>query len=595
MEIYSDIIIFLMVSIFVVLACRRLKTSPVLGYLLFGAIIGPHATNIIDGVEASKHVAEFGIVFLLFTIGLELSWERLLELRRQVFGLGTLQFTLTSIAFSTLIYFVFSLSLEMSILLGSGLALSSTAVVLQVLADRNELSTRTGRATFSILLFQDIAVVFILVWISTISTSSEPLLHSVGYALLRGSVVLVTIALGGRFVLRPLYRLVAQARNYELFMATTLLIVISVSVLTGFAGLSMELGAFLGGLMLAETEYSHQIEADIKPFRALLLGLFFITIGMAIDPKVISQKWLLILISTIGLITIKAFIIFIIGFFFRMQLKTCIKTGLMLAAGGEFTFVIMSQAIEQNLLDTAFSQIVNVTVIISMALTPFLAMLGKWIGHLMPSPIGYALRRAEVESKDTQNHVIIAGYGRVGQFVGKILSKHMISFSAIDMDMKRVSIGRNDEGVSTFFGDARRVEIYRALGAEKARAIALTLSSFNTIVRSVMILKRFFPNTPIIARAHDQQQAQKLRKLGATPIMPEAYAPSFQLSAAILGMMNFSHDQIEQTIHDFRKNHFTAEDFDENQSWNYASGRSFSNRKDLDANPAPALSEEKET
>lgn len=568
-DIYMDIIIFLVVSILVIFIFKRIKTSPVLGFLIAGAIIGPHVTNIIDGVDASKHVADLGIVFLLFTIGLELSWERLRELRTYVFGIGTLQFFLTSIVFAWLIYAFLTPSLEIAILLGGGLSLSSTAIVLQVLSDRNERATRTGRVSFSILLFQDLAVVFLLVWIKSVTKSTEPLLYSIGQAFIRGTIVLVGIALIGRFLLRPLYKLMASTRSYELIMATTLLIVLSISFATDMVNLSMELGAFLAGLMLAETEYTHQIESDIRPYRALLLGLFFMTIGMDIDPHIITDQWVAILTSAFALMSIKAVLLFLITWALRLPLKTAIKTGLLMAAGGEFIFVLLSEAAEEKLIAPEILQVVNISVIISMALTPALAALGKFIGQKLPSPIGYAMRRAEEDSKDLKNHIIIGGYGSVGTYVHKLLSKHMIPHVAIDMNMRRVALGREQEGASVFFGDARRVEIYRALGADRARAILLTLGDFVTAGRAVLTLRRYFPETPIFARVMDKQQAMKLRKAGAHPVIPEAYAPSFQLAAAVLRIFNFSAEQIDQTLREFRKDNFEPDELEEKFDWEF--------------------------
>jgi len=557
---HLDIMIFLLVALVVVSVCKKIKISSVLGYLVAGVLVGPHTFNIVAGVETAKHVAEFGIVFLLFTIGLELSWERLRELRFYVFGLGAAQFFLTATVFGLIIFFIYHTSLPTAILLGGGLSLSSTAIVLQVLAERNELTTRTGRISFAVLLFQDIAVIFLLVWVTTLTSTTAPVLGSIGWAMMRGFLVLVSIALLGRFFLRPLYRMVASTRSSELFMATTLLVILMTALSTAAVGLSLELGGFLAGLLLAETEYRHQIEADLKPFRALLLGLFFITVGMSINPAIMMESWRLILGSAFLLLAVKIVILLGIVAAFRFPIKTGIKTALLMAGGGEFMFVLLAQASDQHVIAPEVLQIVNISVIFTMALTPFLASLGKIVGRRLPSPIGFAMRRAEQDSKFLKNHIIVVGYGRVGMYVQRLLAKNLIPHVALDMNMAQVTNGRDNERAPVFFGDARRPEIYRALGAERSRAILLTMNDFNTTFRALTVLKRYFPDTPVYARTMDKNQALKLKKAGGIPIMPESYVPSFQLVAAVLSLYNLSEAQIRQILQESRQEGFEEDD-----------------------------------
>lgn len=386
LEAYQDILIFLALTIVVDFTARRAKFSPVLGYLLVGVFIGPHVFNLITGVEASHHWAEAGIIFLLFGIGLELSWDRLIELRKYVFGLGLLQVAITSTLIGTLVYYFWLHNSTLAILIGGGLALSSTAVILQVISDRNELSTRTGQISFSILLAQDISVVFLLIWVNTVAGETVNIWPTLGKTLVKALVVLIGIALVGRFLLRPIYRAVASTRNQELFVATTFFILLSISFATGYVGLSHELGAFLAGLLLAETEYSYQIEADIKPIKSILLGLFFMTIGMNINPDIIFKFADAVLLGAMGLIVLKFIIITGLCYLFRVPIKTSVKTGLIAAGGGEFVFVLFAQATENNLIPSLIVQIVNASVFITMALTPYLATLGKVIGALLPSP-----------------------------------------------------------------------------------------------------------------------------------------------------------------------------------------------------------------
>jgi CPA2 family monovalent cation:H+ antiporter-2 len=560
LEAYQDILIFLALTIVVDFTARRAKFSPVLGYLLVGVFIGPHVFNLITGVEASHHWAEAGIIFLLFGIGLELSWDRLIELRKYVFGLGLLQVALTSTLIGTLVYYFWLHDSTLAILIGGGLALSSTAVILQVISDRNELSTRTGQISFSILLAQDISVVFLLIWVNTVAGETANIWPTLGKTLLKAFIVLVGIALVGRFLLRPIYRAVASTRNQELFVATTFFILLSISFATGYVGLSHELGAFLAGLLLAETEYSYQIEADIKPIKSILLGLFFMTIGMNINPDIIFKFADAVLLGAMGLIVLKFIIITGLCYLFRVPIKTSVKTGLIAAGGGEFVFVLFAQATQNNLIPSLIVQIVNASVFITMALTPYLATLGKFIGGLLPSPIGVALKRAEEESKDLQRHLIIVGFDNVGHYIYKILMDRLIPIVAFDNNMRNVTLGREEHGAQVFFGDSRRSEIYQALGADRAKAIIITLGDFNATLRSVKLIRRNYPDVPIFARVMNKTQALALHEVNANPIMPEAYAPSLQLAARVLNLYNFSDDQIDQTISRFRQEHFKQDD-----------------------------------
>lgn len=561
---HADILIFLVTSIAVVLIFQRLKISSILGYLLAGVLIGPHVGNLITQVEFSKTLAEFGVIFLLFTIGLELPWERLRELKRYVFGMGLLQVFTTALIFGLLI-FGLSHSIEMSIILGGGLAISSTAVVLQVLSERNELMSRTGRIAFSILIIQDLAVVILLVWINTMAKSGGDVLITLAQTALRAIIVLVAIGFVGRFILRPLYRIVSLTRNTEVFMATSLLIILATGTATAAANLSMELGAFLAGIMLAETEYRHQIEADIKPFRSLLLGLFFMTVGMSINPAVLSSQWTFILAMTAIIIIAKFFIIFSLSKLFQIPTKNAIRLGFLLSTGSEFIFVIFSEALQENIVSTELMQVVNLSVIISMALTPFLVLLGRLISRRFTPAIGVAIKAAEEESRDMKNHVIIAGYGRVGQTVHQLLSDHVVPHYILDINMAKVAIGRKEEDAPIFFGDARRAEVYRALGAERAKAVIITLSEFAASTRAVMTVRRYFPNIEVFVRVRDSSQAYKLREIGARPIMPETFAPSFQLAAAVLSLFGVSGEQIDHTIKVFRKNYLSGEAFDKGE------------------------------
>ncbi len=558
-----DILIFLGAAILVVTLVRRFLKSPIIGYLLAGLLIGPFGLGLIDEVAETQKVAELGVVFLLFTIGLDLSWARIIALKTFVFGLGGLQVLLTTLSFIFFGTLVLDLSLSTAILIGSGLALSSTAVVIQILKESDAFGARYGRVSFSILLFQDLAVVLFLVLIPVLSSRSGALtpsliLASLGLALMKALFVLTFIAVLGRIFVRPLYRFVANTKNSELFVATTLLVILLIGYATEVAGLSMELGAFLAGLLLAETEYRHQVESDIHPFRGLLLGLFFMSVGMGINLHLLGNHFFLILQGIVGLLVGKAAILIILALFFRTGWLTAIRMALLLAAGGEFAFVLFAQAYHAELFSAHTTQILNLVVTLSMALIPFLDFLGIFCAKFFKAPdIKIDGKAIQEEVGNVKNHVIIVGHGRVGQIISRLLSDHLIPYVAIDMNLAQVSEGKTS-GLPVFFGDARRADIFQAVGAERAKAIVLTMGAPGTLSRIVMTLKRNFPGIPIFVRARDIEHAEKLEKAGAYVIVPELIEPSLQLATAILILSGIPKDAITKSIETIRHTLWTG-------------------------------------
>jgi CPA2 family monovalent cation:H+ antiporter-2 len=493
-EYLNDVLCFLIAAIAVVLIFMRMSVSPVLGYLVAGIIIGPYGIGFVDDIEETKSLAEFGVLFLLFTIALELSFQRLKVLSQYVFGFGFLQVSCTGLV-GTWCAVLVGIPLSTAALIGVILSLSSTAMVLQILSERGELTARFGRVAFSILLFQDLAVVLLLVILSLATGKQGSIVVSLSLALFKAVVVLSAIILSGRVILRPIYRWVALSGNPELFMATTLLVVFGTSLATAAAGLSMALGAFLAGLLLAETEYRHQIEADIEPFRGLLLGLFFMTVGMSVDLSVLAHNAAKVL-SIVGLmVLLKSFIIIGISRFFTLGWGVGIQIGLLLSTGGEFAFVLLSPSITARLLDDSARDILYAVVAVSMTLTPFLGNLGRRIAKIIAKPKNEITQIPLEETGDLKNHVIIAGFGRVGQLIATLLHHHHIPYVAIDMKMVRISEGRA-KGFQVFFGDARRAEVIRALGGERARVCVITLDHEPSSLRSVTAIKRasFFKN-----------------------------------------------------------------------------------------------------
>ncbi|KAL8119141.1 K(+) efflux antiporter 2, chloroplastic-like isoform X2 [Apium graveolens] len=537
--------------------------SPVLGYLTAGILIGPFGLSIIHHVHATKAIAEFGVVFLLFNIGLELSVERLSSMKKYVFGLGSAQVLATAMVVGLVAHFVSGLACPAALVIGNGLALSSTAVVLQVLQERGESTSRHGRATFSVLLFQDLAVVVLLILIPLISPNSskggigfQAIAEALGLAGLKAIVAISAIIAGGRLLLRPIYRQIAEIQNAEIFSANTLLVILGTSLLTARAGLSMALGAFLAGLLLAETEFSLQVESDIAPYRGLLLGLFFMTVGMSIDPKLLLSNFPLIM-GTLGLLLGgKTILVVLIGRMFGVSTISAIRVGLLLAPGGEFAFVAFGEAVNQGIMSPQLSSLLFLVVGISMALTPWLAAGGQLIASRFEQQDVRSLLPVESETDDLQDHIIICGYGRVGQIIAQLLSERLIPFVALDVRSDRVAVGRALD-LPVYFGDAGSREILHKVGAERACAAAITLDTPGANYRTVWALNKYFPNIKTFVRAHDVDHGLKLEKAGATAVVPETLEPSLQLAAAVLAQAKLPMSEIAATINEFRTRHLS--------------------------------------
>ncbi|KAF3441316.1 hypothetical protein FNV43_RR15229 [Rhamnella rubrinervis] len=535
--------------------------SPVLGYLAAGILIGPYGLSIIRHVHGTKAIAEFGVVFLLFNIGLELSVERLSSMKKYVFGLGTAQVLVTAVVVGLIAHYVCGLPGPAAIVIGNGLALSSTAVVLQVLQERGESTSRHGRATFSVLLFQDLAVVVLLILIPLISPNSskggigfQAIAEALGLAAVKAVVAITAIIAGGRLLLRPIYRQIAENQNAEIFSANTLFVILGTSLLTARAGLSMALGAFLAGLLLAETEFSLQVESDIAPYRGLLLGLFFMTVGMSIDPKLLLSNFPVISGTLALLIGGKSMLVALVGKLFGISIISAIRVGLLLAPGGEFAFVAFGEAVNQGIMSPQLSSLLFLVVGISMALTPWLAAGGQLIASRFELHDVRSLLPVESETDDLQDHIIICGFGRVGQIIAQLLSERLIPFVALDVRSDRVAIGRALD-LPVYFGDAGSREVLHKIGAERACAAAITLDTPGANYRTVWALSKYFPNVKTFVRAHDVDHGLNLEKAGATAVVPETLEPSLQLAAAVLAQAKLPTSEIAATINEFRSRH----------------------------------------
>ncbi|GJX26399.1 K(+) efflux antiporter 2, chloroplastic-like protein [Tanacetum coccineum] len=559
-----DVVWLLLASVIFVPIFQKLPGgSPVLGYLTAGILIGPYGLSIIRNVHATKAIAEFGVVFLLFNIGLELSVERLSSMKKYVFGLGSAQVLTTAVVVGLAAHFVCGQLGPAAIVIGNGLALSSTAVVLQVLQERGESTSRHGRATFSVLLFQDLAVVVLLILIPLISPNSskggvgfQAIAEALGLAAVKAVVAISAIIAGGRLLLRPIYKQIAEMQNAEIFSANTLLVILGTSLLTARAGLSMALGAFLAGLLLAETEFSLQVESDIAPYRGLLLGLFFMTVGMSIDPKLLVSNFPVIMGSLGLLIAGKTILVAGVGRLFGVSLIPAIRVGLLLAPGGEFAFVAFGEAVNQGIMSSQLSSLLFLVVGISMAITPWLAAGGQLIASRFEQQDVRSLLPVESETDDLHDHIIICGFGRVGQIIAQLLSERLIPFVALDVRSDRVAVGRALD-LPVYFGDAGSREVLHKIGAERACAAAITLDTPGANYRTVWALSKYFPNVKTFVRAHDVDHGLNLEKAGATAVVPETLEPSLQLASAVLAQAKLPMSEIAATINEFRSRHLS--------------------------------------
>ena len=527
-----DIIVILTAAVVSALLFQRLKLALVLGYLIAGAVIGPSGIGFITEVETVRPIAEFGVVFLLFTIGLELPLERLRVLPLTTFALGVAQILVTGIIAAGLAV-GFGLPIQGAIVVGAGLALSSTVFVVQILIDRGQLATRFGRTAFAVLLTQDVAVGPLLVVILALGQESVSLGEALGLAVVKAALALAVILLIGRYVLRHFFRFAAVTRNAEIFAATTLLLVLATALLTQTAGLSMALGGFLAGMMLAETQYRHQVAAEIQPFRGLLLGLFFMTVGMSADLDLTPEAIGVVAGIALALIVGKSVILAGLALAFRLSAAIAIPLGLMLSQGGEFAFVLFGVGVMHGVLPPELANTLIVAVAITLLLTPALAHIGA----------GFTRRVGRFAAVDTDaitddlstltNHIVVGGYGRVGSTIGAQLRAGGIPYIAVDLDPDRVAQARK-RGETVIYGDATRPEVLEALHIDRARAMVIALDNPRAATQLAGMLRYVFPELRVLARAHDDDHADELRNVGADLVVPQLIATGERLANSIL-------------------------------------------------------------
>ncbi len=558
-QIFSGIIIILLSAVFVTTALKRLNLPPVLGYLIVGAVVGPYGLKLLSNTHAIQQLAEFGVVFLMFTIGLEFSVAKLLSMKRLVLGLGGLQVTLTTLIVVGVSYYL-GTNLTTSIVIGGVVAMSSTAIVIKQLQEQFELNTPHGHNAVGVLLFQDVAVIAFLILLSSLTGNGQSILLPLFLALLKAVAVMLIILVGGRWILRPLFHIIASAKSLELFTLAVLLVTLSAAWLTELMGLSMALGAFLAGMMLGETEYRHQIEIEIRPFRDLLLGLFFITIGMLLDFSHLPEIWLSVLVILVGLIVFKTLIVTALSRFFGSNSYDAWRTGITLAQGGEFGFALLTVAIDQKLLEGEHNQIILAALIFSLALSPFLI---RYNGHLarlfVPKTAKICETSQEKSIEETagylKNHIIICGYGRVGQHVARILETEGFEFIALDMDPERVQSAQL-AGERVNYGDSQNLNMLAAAGIARAKALII---SFNDVHASKIItpqVRKLFPDLPILVRTQDDVALKELLELGATEIVPETLEASLMLAFHALILMDVPTIRALRQIREVRKDRY---------------------------------------
>ena len=544
-----NVFVYLLAAVIAVPISKRLGFGAVLGYLLAGIIIGPWGLSLIREAEDILHFAEFGVVLLLFAIGLELNPRRLWTMRKPILGLGGAQVVVTALILIG-IEMAFGLTGSVALVAAMGLSLSSTAMALQLLMEKNLLSTPAGHSGFSVLLFQDIAVIPMLAVIPLLGASAVDA-ATTGFdwaGLLEAVGVIVLIVVGGRFALRPVLRLIAATGLREVFTAFALLLVIGTALLMQTVGMSMALGSFLAGVLLAESEYRHALETDIEPFKGLLLGLFFIAVGMSIDFGILLRDPLLIIGLALGLVAIKAVILYLLGRLYGLPVRQLPLFALVLSQGGEFAFVLFGVAQTAGVLPTAINDTLVVTVALSMLTTPLLMVIHD---KLIEPRLDHAPAPPMDEMEDKGHPVIIAGFGRFGQIVGRLLHANGIDATVLEHDPNHIETLRRFR-FKVFYGDASRLDLLRAAGAESAKVLVVAIDEREGAIRLIELVRENFPHLQIISRAWDVAHAFELLEAGVHVYERETFEGALKLGEEALKRLGFTTWRAKQAAHRFR-------------------------------------------
>lgn len=562
---FIDIVVLLFASVVIVGLFRRMNLPPILAYLYVGLLIGPYGLGLVDDDKSVHILAEFGVVFLLFTIGLEFSLPQIISMKWIVFGLGGAQVMIATGLTMVIGYFI-GLDPVSSFIVGGAVAMSSTALVVKQLDEQGEQVENHGKTSIGVLIFQDMAVVPFLILIPIFASGAEgsmavPLIT----ALLKGAFVFVLMLLAGRLIIRPLFHEIALARSTELFTLTVLLVIIVAAWATHFADLSLTMGAFLAGMVLGETEYKHQIESDIRPFRDVLLGLFFITIGMLLDVEMVKRYWFYVLPAFVAILVVKTMLVFAIMNIMGDDKRNGLRSGLILSQGGEFGFALISIALASNLISEIASQVVLAAVFLSMVVAPFLirfnGKIATWIINVFSFSGNKLDEVSEVDmieavSRTLNDHIIIVGYGRHGQNVSRFYDVEGVKYLALDLDPERIKHARS-AGEYVTFGDATRDEILKAAGLEKAKLVMITIENPSYTTKVIRNVRKHRIDIPICALAYDDTYMDKFRREGATDVVPQIFESSLMLAAHSLPRMGVPMSQVLRHIREFRKDGYS--------------------------------------
>ncbi|MBV8617889.1 MAG: cation:proton antiporter [Curvibacter sp.] len=555
-------LLYLLAAVLGVVACRTLKLPPMLGYLVSGVLIGPNALALAQNSEGVRHLGEFGVVFLMFAIGLEFSLPKLRAMRKHVFGLGLLQVMLTiglgtlgSLFLAVLAPTLWTMGWQTALALSGAMAMSSTAIVVKLMAERLELESEHGKRVMGVLLFQDLAVVPLLVLIPALGSPPNELLHALGLALLKASVLVALLLVGGQRVMRWWLTMVARRKSDELFMLNLLLITLGLAWLTEKAGLSLALGAFIAGMLVSETEYKHQVEIDIRPFHDVLLGLFFITIGMMLDWHIVLQRWGLVLVLLALPLLLKLGLVSLLSRGLGATMGVSLRTGLYLAQAGEFGFVLLSLAQDRSLLSPHLLAPILAAMVLSMLATPFLIQYSNTIVMKLVASewLQQSLQMTTIARKsiNTSKHVIICGYGRCGQNLARMLEGEGIPYMALDLDPDRVRKAAA-AGDSVVFGDAARLQSLMAAGLARASAVVVTYVDVPGALKVLANARHHAAHVPVIVRTQDDHDLEKLQAAGATEVVPEAIEGSLMLASHALALVGVPMRRVIRVVQDQR-------------------------------------------
>ncbi len=549
MSFLLEAVVFLAAAVVTVPLFRRLGLGAVLGYLVAGVAIGPWALGLVSDVDHILHFAEFGVVLLLFVIGLELQPNRLWTLRKTIFGLGGAQL-FVSAALLAVVGYGLGLGPTTAAVVGLALSLSSTAFALQMLAERNQLTTRHGRSAFSILLFQDLAAIPMLAIVPLLGPEATGPMESSGMvAGVQTVVIVLAVVIGGKFLLRPLLRMVAATRTPEVFTAMALLTVVGTALLMESVGLSMALGAFLAGVLLADSEYRHALEADIEPFKGMLLGLFFIAVGMSLNVGLVARQPGLVFALVAGLIAIKFVVLYGLGRLQGLKNAAACSLAVAISQGGEFAFVIFGVALGSGLIGPDLADLMIAVVTISMVVTPLLTFVNDAIRRRFPEK---TVARDFEAPPEQDRHVIIAGFGRFGQIVGRVLRAKKIPFTALEISPEQIDFVRK-YGNKVYYGDASRLALLHAARADQAAAFVLAIDDVEASLRTAETVRKHFPKLSVYARARDRKHAHQLMDLGVTIMRRETLHSSLDLAGALLTGLGLSASEAENAVETFRQ------------------------------------------